>query len=104
MKSTATDTHEITEATACRCLALSERTSASLSWILGVDPAHDALRGPVDEARGEQAADQQQGDVQPGGQDPHADLAVPEIVPALGEGEGAVQHRISRRHLFCCAI
>ena len=31
-KSRATDTHEITEATAWRCLALSVRTSWSVSW------------------------------------------------------------------------
>ena len=55
----ATDTHEITDATAWRCLVLSERTSWSLSSILRVDAPDDSVGAPVDEPGRQQAADHQ---------------------------------------------
>ena len=40
---------------------------------------------PVDEAGGQQRADQQQGDPQSADENPFADVAVPEVMPASGE-------------------
>ena len=50
--SSAIDTQEITEATAWRCLALSVRTSWSLSLVFGVDAPDDSSSAPADEPGG----------------------------------------------------
>ena len=45
-KSSAIDTHEITDATAWRCLALSERTSCVAFLEVGVDAPGDPAAPP----------------------------------------------------------
>ena len=48
-----------------------------------VDAAGDLLRGPVDEPGSQHREDDQQGDLQTPRDDPLADAAAPEVVPAL---------------------
>ena len=83
--SRATDTQEITEATAWRCFALSDAHQLVAFPVLGVDAPDDPVGAPVDEPGGQQAADQIQRDRHASVENPDADAAAPEAVPALGQ-------------------
>ena len=78
------DTQEITDATAWRCLALSERTSASLSRNVGVERRAICCGDPVDEPGRQHRDDQHHGTIRrPRVMIQSPMLAAPEVVPAL---------------------
>ncbi len=89
------DTQEMTDATAWRCLVALRAHQRVAFREAGVDAPGDPLRAPVDEPGREHRGDEQQHDPQTPGDDPFADGAAPEVVPAPDHRHGMISCRYS---------